>query len=143
MLQNAKRIWAGLSILLLCACANAAESQRTVAEPSAASEPGDQVLVSMFGMLHGTHRSSRSYSLSVIDTAVRNFDPDYVLVELPPQAFGDAQKQFNRTGRISSGRARAFPELTDVVFPLQKKLGFEIIPVAAWTRAIAARQRGR
>ncbi|WP_339821930.1 hypothetical protein [uncultured Parasphingorhabdus sp.] len=103
-----------------------------------ASPPEGAAIITVVGALHGQHRSSEDYSLDVLRQAIVKFDPDIVMVELPPDRFGIASANFDQFGEVRESRADNFPELTDVVFPLRKDLGFEMIPVAAWTAEIAA-----
>ena len=106
-----------------------------------ASPPEGATIVAVVGALHGQHRSSEDYSLDVLRQAIVKFDPDIVMVELPSDRFAIASANFDQFGEIRESRADDFPELTDVVFPLRKDLGFEMIPVAAWTAEIAAERR--
>jgi hypothetical protein len=111
------------------------------APTSTESPPAGANIVAVIGAIHGQHRSSERYSLDVLRDAIVKFDPDIVLVELPPERFAIASANFDKFGEVRESRADDFPELTDVVFPLRKKLGFMMIPVAAWTPEIAANRR--
>ena len=106
-----------------------------------ASPPEGATIISIVGAIHGQHRSSERYSLEVLRQAIVKFDPDVVMVELPPESYEKASANFDQFGQVQESRADDFPELTDVVFPLRKDLGFEMIPVAAWTPNIAAERR--
>jgi hypothetical protein len=108
---------------------------------SADSPPEGANIVAVIGAIHGQHRSSDRYSLDVLRRAIVKFDPDIVLVELPPERFAIASANFDKFGEVRESRADDFPELTDVVFPLRKTLGFTMIAVAAWTPEIAANRR--
>ena len=105
------------------------------------SPPDGATIVTVIGAIHGQHRSSEAYPLDVLRRAIVRFDPDIVLVELPPDRFAIASANFEKYGEVRESRADDFPELTDVVFPLRKRLGFTMIPVAAWTAEIAADRR--
>jgi hypothetical protein len=109
--------------------------------PSADSPPEGANIVAVIGAIHGQHRSSERYSLDVLRDAIVKFDPDIVLVELPPERFAIASANFGKYGEVRESRADDFPELTDVLFPLRQTLGFTMIPVAAWTPEIAADRR--
>jgi hypothetical protein len=109
-------------------------------EPLAAPPEG-ATTVSVIGAIHGRHRASEDYSLEVLRQAIVQFDPDIVMVELPPDRFAKASANFDQYGEVRESRADDFPELTDVIFPLRKDMGFEIIPVAAWTAEIASERR--
>jgi len=70
------------------------------------------------------------YNTAYLDKLIRAIKPDYILAEIPPDRFEDAMAGFKRDDAISEPRVMRFPEYTDVVFPLTKELGFEIIPTA-------------
>jgi len=96
----------------------------------ATGEPNEVVVL---GMVHGTHRTSESYSLDFLEAAVRAVDPDLVLTEIPPNRIEAAKRGFEATGRVTERRVSVFPEYTEVLFPLGREFGFEILPAAAWT----------
>ncbi len=110
-------------------------------EPAPPETPAGTTTVAVLGAIHGQHRRSETYSLAVLRDAIRKFAPDIVLVELPPESFAIADANFRQFGEVRESRADDFPELTDVVFPLSKELGFRMVPVAAWTRQMAADRR--
>ena len=120
-------------IFLLGAC------QQTVRE----EVPAGSNAVTVIGAIHGQHQRSERYSLDVLRSAIEEFDPDIVLVELPQDRFAKAWDNFQKYGEVRETRADDFPELTAVVFPLQKKMGFTMIPVAAWSQEIADDRRSR
>ena len=73
-------------------------------------DTGDAALqVTVVGAIHGRHRSSSNYSLERLEAAIADFNPDYVLTEIPPGRFADAAQQFEQTGAISEARVRIFP----------------------------------
>lgn len=121
----------GALLLGLTSCQGAAE------KPA----PANVNIVAMVGAIHGQHRSSERYSLNVLKEAIRSFNPDIVLVELPPDRFQTASENFKTFGEVRESRADDFPELTDVVFPLRKELGFTVVPVAAWSQQLADERR--
>lgn len=98
-------------------------------------------IVTVVGAIHGQHRRSERYSLDVLRKAIREFQPDIVLVELPSDRFETASQNFIETGEVRESRADDFPELTDVVFPLRKEMGFTMVPVAAWSKSMADERR--
>jgi len=109
--------------------------------PSVDSPPAGTTIVTVVGAIHGQHRSSERYSLDVLRRTIVRYDPDIIMVELPPGRFAIASANFDKYGEVRESRADDFPELTDVVFPLRKDLGFAMIPVAAWTQDMAAHRR--
>ncbi|WP_337658835.1 hypothetical protein [Sphingorhabdus sp. Alg231-15] len=109
------------------------------AEQSAPSP--DSNIVTIVGAIHGQHRRSEAYSLAVLQAAIDKFDPDIIMVELPPERFAKASANYEKFGEVRESRADDFPELIDVVFPMRKEMGFQMIPVAAWTQKIADDRR--
>ncbi|MCK0128662.1 hypothetical protein [Erythrobacter sp. F6033] len=107
---------------------------------SAADGNADPALtkVTVIGAIHGRHRDSKRYSLDVLRRAIMRAEPDIVLSELPPDQIEEARCSFAETGKITAPRARVFPELTEVAFPLSKLMGFRITGNAGWSRELAA-----
>lgn len=93
--------------------------------------------VVVLGMIHGEHRTSTPYSVGRIQDAVRRIRPDAVLCEIPPDRLAAAREEFDRTGTITEPRVRVFPEYVDALFPLTREMRFEIVPCAAWTKAMS------
>ena len=105
------------------------------------AEVTDKNIVTVIGAIHGQHRRSEKYALDVLEAAVRKFEPDIIMVELPPDRLKIATGNFEQYGEVREDRADDFPELIDVIFPLQRELDFEMIGVAAWAPQIAAARR--
>lgn len=126
----------------------AADPFRQVFPPSPSRDIGKKNQVVMLGMIHDGFRTSERYSLEVLRQTIRAIEPDFVLVEIPPNRMGAAIRGFRKTGELTEPRAGVFPEYTDVVFPLTREMDFDIIGVAAWSRPMneyrrAARRRLR
>lgn len=68
---------------------------------------------------------------------IKTIEPDVILAEMPPDRFTIAALEFNTTGKISEPRIVQYPEFSQVVFPLQKKMRFQLKPVSAWTEKMA------
>lgn len=98
----------------------------------AAGDERNEVIV--LGMIHGEHRTSERYGLDVVEELVRAIDPDYWLVEIPPNRLERAITQFESAGEITEPRVVRFPEYVDVLFPLTRELDFEIVATAGWNR---------
>lgn len=110
---------------------------------SAAADQGPpKTKLYVMGVIHSNHLDSETYSLSVLEAAIRNAAPDVVIAEIPPDRIDQAVSSFRETGEVDEPRTQVFPEYTDVVFPLSRELGFEIVAGAGWTREIA-RERAR
>lgn len=97
--------------------------------------------VFVMGTIHRRHRTSKTYSLPIIEAAMREAAPDLVLMELPPQSLLDAWASYRETGKVDERRTNVFPEYTDVAIPLANELGWDTKGVAAWTPEIGANRR--
>lgn len=98
--------------------------------------PGQPNEVVIMGMIHGEHLTSKRYGLKTIAKLLHKINPDVVLVEIPPNRFEVADQQFKKTGKITEERVEVFPEYIDVMFPLRKEIGYQIVPTAGWTEAM-------
>ena len=98
-------------------------------------ENKNQVIV--IGTIHSQHLQSKEYSLKVFSDIIENLKPDVVLAEIPPDRFAIANEQFQKSGKINEPRVLQYPEFSKVIFPLQKSMGFQLIPVSAWTEEMA------
>lgn len=101
----------------------------------------DSNVVAVVGAIHGGHKTSERYSLDVLRMTILKFKPDVVMVELPPDRYQIASDNFAKFGEVRESRADDFPELTEVVFPLRQKMGFTMVPVAAWSKPLADERR--
>lgn len=104
--------------------------------PDAVAAAPNKVMV--MGLLHDEHRKSKRYSLKVVEQIMRNAAPDVVLAEIPPNRFEAAAAQFKKDGKITEARVALYPEFTEVAFPLQKTMGFALVPVSSWNTAMSA-----
>ena len=105
---------------------------------SAGAEPGPpKTKLYVMGVIHSNHLSSERYSLAVLGAAIRKAEPDVVISEIPPDRIEQAVSSFRVTGEVDEPRTQVFPEYTEVVFPLSRDLGFEIVGAAGWTTKIA------
>ncbi len=95
---------------------------------------GERNQVLVLGMIHGDHRTSERYGIEVLEDLVRAIDPDYWLVEIPPNRIERAVAEFGSVGKIEEPRVALFPEYVDVLFPLTRELGFEVVATAGWNR---------
>ena len=86
----------------------------------------------MIGTIHQDHRTSTRFGLDVLRSAIEAFKPDLVLTEISPNRFEQARREFQETGTIVEPRVSRFPEYVDVLFPLSRRLQFEIVPTAGW-----------
>lgn len=90
--------------------------------------------VVMLGMIHGGHTTSETYGLPYLTQVFEAVNPDYVLVEIPPNRMESTMKGFRETGEIQEPRAKRFPEYVGALFPLAKRMKFELIGTAGWNR---------
>jgi hypothetical protein len=104
--------------------------------PDAVAAAPNKVMV--MGLLHDEHRKSKRYSLKVVEQIMRSAAPDVVLAEIPPNRFEAAAAQFKKDGKVSEARVALYPEFTEVAFPLQKTMGFVMVPVSSWNTAMSA-----
>ncbi|MCA8911484.1 MAG: hypothetical protein KDB82_07250 [Planctomycetes bacterium] len=123
-----KRFSLLLVVILLAGCAT------TPLKPVA---PENRNEVVVMGMIHSQHKTSRQYSLKVVEQWIRAINPDYIMVEIPPDRIDTAVEQFKQDGKVTEPRSVVFPEFTDVVLPLQREMHFKLIPVSAWTADLA------
>lgn len=93
--------------------------------------------VVVLGMIHGDHRTSDLYGLDELRALIREIDPDYVLVEIPPNRFEQAAREFRDHDEIREARVVRFPEYVDVLFPLTREMDFEIVPTAGWNQQMS------
>ncbi len=98
---------------------------------SAAREPTE---VAVMGMIHGRHPTSELWGFEQLETTIRNFDPDIVCVEIPPNRWARAWRDYTERGVVEEARVVVFPEYNDFMFRLATDMGFEMIPCAAWTK---------
>ena len=97
--------------------------------------------VHVMGMIHSRHRTSETYSLDVLKTAVLRANPDVILTEIPPSRVEKAVQTFKDTGKVDEPRTNVFPEYTDVIIPLAQTQGWQILGTAAWTPELARNRR--
>ena len=103
-----------------------------------AGSAGKPNQVMVMATLHGEHRKSKHYSLATMEKMISAIKPDVVLTEIPPNRLEAASAQFKKDGKIKEARVALFPEYTDVLFPLQKTMGFQIVASSAWNVAMDA-----
>lgn len=106
---------------------------------------GAKTRVAVLGAIHGSHLGSKGYSVEAVIETVRNYKPDVVCVEIPPDLFAGHVKAIDRKGfgttksDLQGQRwIGAFPELYRGVIPLRKELGFEVVPVSGWRPEVSA-----
>ncbi|MEM9501137.1 MAG: hypothetical protein AAF941_04760 [Pseudomonadota bacterium] len=123
----------------LAAATGAGAASQSLASCAPGPAPANDALtkVTVIGVIHRTHRRSRTYSLDVLREAVRRAEPDVILTEIPPDRIAKAKSSFAETGEVTESRTRVFPEYTDVVFPLSREMDFELVGTAGWTQTIA------
>lgn len=129
-------LWSIVALIpmFLAGCSPNSAAENIIADENDANKA---FIISVFGAIHGGHRTSRSYSLDVMEKAVRDFNPDVIFIEIPKSSLAQAQSSFDQFGEVRERRTRAFPELTDVVFPLKNELGFDLVATAGWSRQLA------
>lgn len=116
-----------LLTMVLTSCRNS--------EYNAEMKVKNEVLV--LGTIHGGHLTDSVYNTAYLRQLIREIGPDYILAEIPPNRMEKAMSGFLRDDSISEPRVMRFPEYVDVVFPLAREVGYEIIPTAGWTKPMA------
>lgn len=96
--------------------------------------------VFVIGTLHGEHLTEAVYSLDRFRDILRQLDPDLVLVEIPPDRYDQAWKEFLEQGQVSEPRVKLYPEFTEVLFPIALEGHLRIVPCSAWTEKMASRR---
>ncbi len=99
----------------------------------------NEVLV--LGTIHGGHHTDSVFNIDYLEKLIIEINPDFILAEIPPNRFKEAMDGFKQNDSISEPRTMRFPEYVDVIFPLTKKMDFEIIPTAGWTKSMADERR--
>ena len=122
---------------LLASCKPTALANKVEQNSQPQVRENTEFKLTVFGTIHGGHRASKRYSLPILETAIRKFKPDVIFIEIPPSSLALAQSSFEQFGEVRERRTRAFPELTDVIFPLKKELGYDLVATAAWSRQLA------
>lgn len=122
-----------ITSLLLLSCNQPHEHHEL--DKTATTALKNEVLV--LGTIHGGHLTDSVYNVNYLNKLVQEIKPDYILTEIPPSSIEEAWRGFNRDDTISEPRVMRFPEYVDVIFPLSRKMDFEIIPTAGWTRSMA------
>jgi len=104
------------------------------------TEPAE---VAVMGMIHGRHPTSDLWGFEELEITIRNFDPDIVCVEIPPNRWDRAWRDYTERGVVEEPRVVVFPEYNDFMFRLATDMGFEMIPCAAWTKEMNDLRRSR
>ena len=99
--------------------------------------------VIVLGTIHSGHLKHKEYSIEVLTALIQEIDPDLILTEIPPDRFPIAMKEFLENDTITESRVSRFPEYVNVIFPLSKKMNFEIIPTAGWTKEMAQERNNK
>ncbi|MEE9393038.1 MAG: hypothetical protein V3W41_11085 [Planctomycetota bacterium] len=115
----------------------------TVTRMSSDSATRRPTQVGVLGMIHGSHRTSKLWSLGQVADTVRRFKPDVLLVEIPPDRWERAKRDFEERGVIEERRTRVFPEYVDCLFHLAAELKIPIEPCAGWSTEMNDLRRRR
>ncbi|MEM7779849.1 MAG: hypothetical protein AAF697_05595 [Pseudomonadota bacterium] len=111
------------------------------AHPLMGCDRSSKTRVHTMGVIHSNHRRSETYSLAVLEAAIRKASPDVILTEIPPDRIDRAITTFAALGVVDEPRTQVFPEYTEVVFPLSNQFPFRLYGCAGWTREIADNRR--
>jgi len=131
----------GRRFLVMCEGSHHVAIVERIDAPEPRAEEKTEVLV--LGMIHSGHRDSERYGLDLVREIVREFNPDEVFIEIPPNRMERAMRQWQDRRAIEEPRVRVFPEYTDALFPLLDEMDFRIIPTAGWTAEMNDYRRRR
>ena len=129
------RVYVWLVIVAIAGCGQ--DSDRRRAEPTTAVTS-----VVLIGTIQDRHLTSERYPMALLRSVIQSAQPDVILAEIPPDRFEDAWIGYEAVGTVTEPRVSRFPEYEHVIFPLKSEMGFDIIPVAAWTRPMAEFRAG-
>lgn len=110
---------------------------------SVEAEVGAPAEVAVMGMIHGRHPTSELWGFEELEITIRNFQPDVVCVEIPPNRWEKAWRDYTERGVVEEPRTVVFPEYNDFMFRLAADMGFEMVPCAAWTKEMNDLRRAR
>ena len=85
------------------------------------------------GMIHGGHLTSDRWGLDQVESTIRNFRPDAICVEIPPNRWERVWRDYTERRVVEDPRTVRFPEYNDRILALAVEMGIEVIPCAAWT----------
>jgi len=111
--------------------------ERWRAATPAAPEADGPATVGILGMIHGDHETSERWSLERVRAAVLAFEPDALLVEIPPAHFDAAWAQVVAGDPVTEERTRVFPEYTDCLLHLALREGIDVVPCAGWSKELS------
>ena len=95
------------------------------------------------GMIHARHPTSELWGFEELETTIRNFDPDVVCVEIPPNRWDKAWRDYAERGIVEEPRTVMFAEYNDFMFRLATEMEFEMVPCAGWTAEMNDLRRAR
>lgn len=133
MIHALRALILGGLVLVVAVVVAGLVGERSSPTGTSGREPPRLTRVVVLGMVHQSHRTSAVYSAERVKEVIARIRPDAVLTEIPPAALEDAWAQHRKEGKITRGRVAVFPEYVDALFPIADRLGFEIVPAAAWT----------
>ncbi len=94
---------------------------------------GAPARVAVMGMIHSRHPTSASWGFAQLETTIRNFGPDIVCTEIPPNRWERTWRDYTERGVVEDPRVVRFPEYNDFMLRLAVEMGFAIVPCAGWT----------
>ena len=99
--------------------------------------------VAVMGMIHARHPTSELWGFGELETTIRNFDPDVVCVEIPPNRWDKAWRDYAERGIVEEPRTVMFAEYNDFMVRLATEMEFEMVPCAGWTAEMNDLRRAR
>ena len=123
-----------IRLLLISALAISLTPFSPAEEPHSDIAPPDQKAalteVILLPTMHRRHLRDKFYTLKRLESIMHAIKPDFVCSEITPNSL----KNFDQGKKDS--RLSLFPEFTQVILPLRKKLNYEVIPCSAWTKEV-------
>lgn len=95
----------------------------------------DRTEVVFIASLHRGHLHHEDYPMSMLEKLVRAVEPEVVIAEIPPA--GRARIEAALAAEQPDPWLESFPELSQVVYPLHRELGFELVAASAWERQVS------
>jgi len=93
--------------------------------------------VAIMRMIHSQHRSSVRWGLKQVRETIVRFKPDVVCAEIAPDRWRRIVSDLTQRSVIEDPRVLRFPEYTDVILQLSRRMGFEVVPCAGWTQEMS------
>ena len=99
--------------------------------------------VAVLGMTHSGHLDSELWGLDEVMQTVRNFQPDVICAEIPPDRWEKTWRDLNERNVVEEPRVARFPEYVDGILHWARDEGVTVEPCAGWTDEMARLRQTR